>query len=117
MPAGAPPRRVSSRHRKAGRRRLPAATLAEISGAPAIVPVNMQWSIVARGFHRYWHPCRLPLWQAAFRVSLRRSFRRAPLVPPGADDEEDGEDDDDDEARRVFLVRDGVVADDGFDAR
>ena len=41
----------------------------------------------------------------------------SPLVDPGAHDQDDGEDADDDEARRVFLMRERVVANDGLDAR
>ena len=50
-------------------------------------------------------------------LRLGRVLGRALLVDPGARDEDDGEDADDDEARRVFLMRQRVVADDGLDAR
>ncbi len=39
------------------------------------------------------------------------------LVPPCSADEQDGEDDDDDEAGGVFLPCDGIMPDDGLDAR
>ena len=45
-------------------------------------------------------------------LRLGRVLGRALLVDPGARDEDDGEDADDDEARRVFLMRQRVVADD-----
>ena len=56
----------------------------------------------------------LPL--LGFLLCFRCVTGRAPFINPGADHQQNGDHADDDKTRRIFLMGNGIVSDDGLDA-